>query len=115
LCARSKRQTFERGERDKDRSREDDARRAAVRGIARVLQARFASKQILWQSALDMGVWPPSILTPVAPFPETDQLSLAANLSSEEWAEIVSAESALGQVQPQAQAGRGRRASDEVR
>lgn len=90
------RQDFERNERERDRTRDDEARRATVRGIARVLQGRFLRERTIWQAALELGVFPPQILQNAAPLSDTDQQLLAANVSIEEWNAIINAEAVLG-------------------
>ncbi|HEU5244166.1 MAG TPA: hypothetical protein VFU33_07180 [Gaiellaceae bacterium] len=90
-----RRQDFERGERDRDRTREDDARRAVVRGIARALVARLTTEQAAWETALEHDVWPPSVFQRSPPLPEPDQQLLAANASAEEWAAVANAQASL--------------------
>lgn len=90
-----RRQEFERSEHDKDRTREDEARRAAVRGIARVLQSQLVAEQTIWQVALQGNMWPPRVFRRATPLSEADQQLLAANLSVEEWVAVTGAESDL--------------------
>jgi hypothetical protein len=84
------RQSFERGERAKDRQRDDDERAALARGAARMMRTRYADTWAVLTTVAQRGAWPPHDL--VQPPPLEDQKLVAAAATAAEWAAVEAAE-----------------------
>jgi hypothetical protein len=90
------RQTFESGERTKDRERDDAARAALVRGAARVMRLRFGEIATTMQTTIETRHWSPREFPAAASADE--QKLVAAAATADEWGAVDAAEFAIGLV-----------------